>query len=98
MRTLLKVQIPVGPGNAAIASGALPQLVRATMAAIKPEASYFFAVDGVRTMLFFFEMEASSDIPAIAEPLFQGLQASVQFIPAMNAEELQLGLAKAQAG
>jgi hypothetical protein len=36
-----------------------------------------------------------SDIPAIAEPLFMALDAAVEFIPVMNAEELKTGLSKA---
>lgn len=98
MRTMLKAQFPVGPGNAAIVSGVLPKTIQATMDTLKPEAAYFFAVDGLRTAIFVFDLKATSDIPSIAEPLFQQLQASVQFIPVMNADDLQAGLKKVQAG
>jgi hypothetical protein len=44
-------------------------------------------------MLAVFDLKASADIPRIAEPLFMGLSASVEFIPCMNPEELKTGLA-----
>ena len=33
-------------------------------------------------------------MPVIAEPLFQELQSKVEFLPVMNADDLQRGLAK----
>lgn len=98
MRTMLKMQLPVGPGNTAIVDGTLPKTIQATMNALKPEAAYFFTSDGLRTAMFVFDLKSPSDIPSIAEPLFQQFQASVQFVPVMNAEDLQAGLKKAQAG
>ena len=32
------------------------------------------------------------EIPAIAEPLFMGLQASLEFVPVMNVDDLRSGL------
>ena len=98
MRTLLKIQIPVAPGNTAIVNGSLPQTMQNIMSSLKPEAAYFFAADGLRTALFVFDLKSPSDIPVIAEPLFQNMQATVQFFPVMNAEDLAAGLKKAQAG
>jgi hypothetical protein len=37
-------------------------------------------------------MNDASDIPGIVEPLFAGLNAKVQLLPAMNAEDLKKGL------
>jgi hypothetical protein len=39
----------------------------------------------------------SAHIPFIAEPLFQRMGAMVEFIPVMNADDLQRGLAAAAA-
>jgi len=94
MRMMMRVQIPVEAGNAAIADGKLPGIIQAAMEKLKPEAAYFMADDGVRTALFFFDLAESSQIPAFAEPFFQGADAMVGFRPVMNAEELQKGLSQ----
>lgn len=46
----------------------------------------------------YFDLDDSARIPVIAEPLFQQLGATVEFIPVMNAEELQRGLAEIAKG
>ena len=93
MRTLMKVQISAEVGNRGIKDGTLPEIIRKTLETVQAEAAYFTAMDGQRTMLAVFDLKAASDIPRIAEPLFMGLNALVEFIPCMNAEELKTGLA-----
>ena len=95
MRMLLKVTIPVEKGNEAIKSGALPRTMQSAMEALKPEAAYFFPEDGKRTGLFVFDMEGSWQLPAIVEPLFQALGASVLVTPVMNGEDLERGMKEA---
>ena len=63
----------------------------------KPEAQYFCTEGGTRTGYVFFDLADPSDIPPIAEPLFQELNATVEFFPAMNAAQLGAGLDKASA-
>ena len=92
MRMLMKVQFPTEAGNRGIKDGSLPEILRKTLETVQAEAAYFTAMNGNRTMLAVFDLKASSDIPRIAEPLFMGLNASVEFIPCMNAEELKTGL------
>jgi hypothetical protein len=92
MRTLMKVQFPTEAGNRGIKDGSLPDILRKTLETVQAEAAYFTAMDGKRTMLAVFDLKAASDIPRIAEPLFMGLNASVEFTPCMNAEELKTGL------
>ena len=95
MRMMLKVSIPVEIGNATIKNGRLPQAMQETAARLEPEAAYFFAEDGKRTGLFFFDMKDVSSIPSIAEPLFMSLDAALTLTPVMNAEDLQKGLVEA---
>jgi hypothetical protein len=92
MRMMLKILIPTETGNHAIKDGSLHKIFETTMSKIKPEAAYFVAERGQRCAMMFFDMNDASDIPGIAEPLFAGLNARIQLLPAMNAEDLKKGL------
>lgn len=92
MRTLMKVTVPVDSGNASIQEGRLGPILEGVFGRIRPEATYFLTEQGCRTALVFFDLTDPSQIPAIAEPLFTGLNASVEFTPVMNADELRRGL------
>lgn len=95
MRTLAKIIIPVEKGNAAIKDGSLPQIIQSTIDKLQPEAAYFFADnDGQRSAFIVFDLKSPADIPVIAEPLFIGANASVEFIPVMNADDLKAGLGR----
>ena len=92
MRMMLKVTIPVEAGNKAIADGSLPKTMQSAIQNLKPEAAYFVAENGLRTAMFFFNMEDSSQIPVIAEPFFMDMNAALTLVPVMNADELKKGL------
>jgi hypothetical protein len=92
MRMLLKASMEVNAGNKAIKSGTLPKIMQGLMEELKPEATYFTAIGGKRTALIFFDMKDSSQIPPIAERFFMELNAEVEFLPVMNAEDLKKGL------
>jgi len=91
---MMRVTIPVEPGNAAIKSGRLPQLMGEAMARMKPEAAYFTADNGARSAYFFLDLRDQSDIPVYAEPFFMELNASIEFMPVMNADDLKKGLSQ----
>lgn len=97
MRTLLRVTIPVEAGNESIKSGTLPQTLQATLDTLKPEAAYFFTQNGKRSAFIFFDLKDPSDIPGIAEPLFMGFNAEIEFTPVMNEADLKAGLGRAMA-
>ncbi|MCC6748587.1 MAG: hypothetical protein IT371_13075 [Deltaproteobacteria bacterium] len=97
MRTMLKVQVPVEAGNRAIKDGSLPKVIQAALEELRPEASYFLAEDGKRTMLLFIDLKETSQIPVTVERFFLELNASVSLIPVMNADELRTGLERASA-
>ncbi len=92
MRMMMKVQLPTVDGNRAIKDGSLPEIIRKTLEASKAEAAYFTTMDGLRTMIAVFDLKVTPDIVRIAEPLFMGVNATVEFLPCMNAEELKSGL------
>lgn len=96
MRTLLKATLDVVASNKAIMDGTLPKIVQATIEKIKPEASYFTAMDGCRSCIMVFDLKDPSEIPGIAEPFFLNLNAKVEFSPVMNADDLKKGLESLQ--
>ena len=95
---LAKITIPVEAGNTAINDGSLPKTVQSMLDELKPEAAYFSAADGQRTAFIFFDLKDASDMPVVAEPWFMNMNASVEFIPVMNPDELKAGLGKLAAG
>ncbi len=95
MRMLLRLQMDVEAGNRAIKDGSLGEILDRLMGQIKPEAAYFTAIDGKRTGLLFFDLKEPSQIPAIAEPLFMGLNAAIDLFPVMNPDDVQAGLQEA---
>jgi hypothetical protein len=83
MRFLVKLNIPVEAGNAAAKAGKLGEIIQSILADQKPEAAYFTDDHGQRTAFLFLEMQDASQIPAIAEPWFLALNASIEIHPVM---------------
>ena len=88
MRFLLKVNIPVEAGNAAAKAGKLGTTIQSILAELKPEAAYFTDNNGQRTGFIVFVMQDASQIPAIAEPWFLALNASLEIHPVMVPADL----------
>jgi hypothetical protein len=95
MRMMLKILIPTEAGNEAVKDGSLAKLFETTIRKLNAEASYFVAQDGLRCAMIFFDMKDSSELPGIVEPLFMGVNAEIEVVPAMNAEDLKRGLGAA---
>ncbi|MFE0256019.1 hypothetical protein [Streptomyces sp. NPDC059010] len=94
MRVLLQAHLDTDKTNDIISSGAMPKLMQEIVGAFKPEASYFTADGGVRTMFLVFDMKDSSQMPPLTEPLFEKFGAEVDYTPVMSADDLQKGLAQ----
>jgi hypothetical protein len=95
MRTMLRFEFGLTETNKAVQTGTVAAINAQLMDSTKPEAAYFGTENGRRTGYLVFDMVDSAQIPVIAEPLFQRMGATVEFIPVMNADELQRGLAAA---
>ena len=96
MRTLIRIIPEVEKANEAIANGTFERLLEETMERLRPEAAYFFAEGGRRSANLICDLIDQADIPSIAEPWFMEVNATVEFFPCMNAEDVQRGLAKAR--
>jgi hypothetical protein len=86
---LMKVTMPGAEANAAVVKGTLGSTVGAILADIKPESVYFIEENGSRTGIIVFNLEKTSDIPAVAEPWFLAFNAKVEIHPAMTLEDLK---------
>lgn len=94
MRMLLKWELGLEATNEAIRTGKMAEINEVLAATnTQPEAAYFGTENGKRTGYIFFDLTDPAQIPVIAEPLFQQLDSTVEFIPVMNVDELQRGLA-----
>ena len=83
MRVMLKAQLEVEAANLAISDGSINGVFEKVFAVCRPEATYFLTERGQRTVYAIFDMTSLDQIPVLAEPLFQGLGASVDFMPVM---------------
>ena len=95
MRMMLRFTLSVEKGNQAFNDGLLGRTMESVMTKLKPEAAYFAPLDGKRSGMLFFDIAEPSQIVEVVEPLFLNLDAAVEIIPVMNAEDLRKGLAKA---
>jgi hypothetical protein len=94
---MIRIKVPVEAGNRAFQDGTLQKTLMEAIERLKPEAAYFYPDQGVRTAFMIVDLKDSSEIPAIAEPFFARLNAAVEFLPVMNAEDLKKGLGKVSA-
>ena len=91
----MRWRLGVPETNEAIRSGRMAEINKRLDELTNPEAQYFCVEGGTRTGYVFFDLADPSDIPPIAEPLFQELNATVEFFPVMDAAQLGAGLTKA---
>ena len=93
MRFLIRAKIPTEAGNKMVQD---PNFLKKEdyMSKAKPESAHFFAADGDRTMGFIVNIESNDQVPALLEPLFQGMNAKVEVQPVMNFDDLKKGLSK----
>jgi len=85
---LMTVKMPVEAANAAAKDGTLNKTLKSILDELKPEAAYFTTTGGMRSALVIFDMADTSQMPAIAEPWFLAVKASIDVQPVMTAEDL----------
>ena len=88
MRYLLKFDFPTESGNTTLRDPEFGKKMETLLADMKAEAAYFTSVNGHRGGYIVVNMDDASQMPGLAEPLFQWLKADVEFIPVMLPEDL----------
>ena len=88
MRFMLTIRIPPEEGNAAMKDGRFMPAFQSVMEELQPEAAYFADIEGARGGYLVVNMDDASQIPAIAEPLFRGLGATVKIHPVFTLDDV----------
>ena len=89
MRFMVKVLWDIEKGNELARAGTLGTIVGSILEDLKPEAAYFPAEEGHRSAILFVDLEDAAQLPAVAEPWFLAVNATVEFQPVMVVQDLQ---------
>ena len=89
MRVLLTFSIDPEKGDQLIKEGRIGETMGSILEELQPEAAYFTDVEGTRAGFLVIDMEDASQIPAITEPLFLQVGATVHMQPVMTPEDLR---------
>jgi hypothetical protein len=88
MRFMLTLRVPPEQGNAAMKDGSFMSAFQSVMEELQPEAAYFAEIEGARGGYVVVNMDDAAQIPAICEPLFLGLGATVQIHPVFTLDDM----------
>lgn len=88
MRMIMLVEFPIEPFNTLVRNGTAGAKIQQILGDVKPEAVYFSERDGSRGAVLIVDVPEPSRIPALAEPFFLALNATVKFHVAMTPEDL----------
>lgn len=89
MRFMIKAEMAVERANELAEEGTLSKTIQSIIDDLEPEAAYFSLSNGDRTAYIFVDIEDASEIPAFAEPFFLALEANLEIVPVMTAEDLK---------
>ena len=95
MRFLILAKIPTEDGNKMVQDPNLLEKLEKYINKVKAEATYFFEANGNRVASFIVEIESADQIPVLAELLFSGMGANVEFHPVMSFDDLKKGIPQA---
>ena len=95
MRFLIHARIPTEDGNKMVQDPNFLRKIETYINKVKAEATYFFEADGNRVAAFIVDIQNADQIPVLAEPLFSGMGAHVEFHPVMSLDDLKKGMPQA---
>jgi hypothetical protein len=94
MRFLIHAKIPTEDGNKMVQDPNFSSKLK-YINKVKAEATYFFEADGDRVAAFIVDIQSADQIPVLAEPLFGGMGAQVEFHPVMSLDDLKKAMPQA---
>ncbi|HEU5356045.1 MAG TPA: hypothetical protein VFU65_16345 [Actinocrinis sp.] len=94
MRTMLLVELDNTAGSKAIADGTMGKSMEEVLGMLKPEAAYFYPHNGHRAMTLVVDAPDEASIVTMCEPFWTQLNAKVELIPCMSADDLRGGLSR----
>ena len=95
MRFLIQARIPTEDGNKMVQDPNFLKKIETYINKVKAEATYFFEANGTRVAVFIVDIQSADQIPLLAEPLFSGMGAHVEFHPVMSLNDLKKGIPQA---
>ena len=95
MRFLILAKIPTEDGNKMVQDPNLLEKLEKYINKVNAEATYFYEANGNRVASFIVDIESADQIPVLAEPLFSGMGAHVEFHPVMSFDDLKKGIPQA---
>jgi hypothetical protein len=95
MRFLIHARIPTEDGNKMIQDPNFLRKLETYINKVRAEATYFFEANGNRVAAFIVDVQSADQIAIVAEPLFSGMGAHVEFHPVMSLDDLKKGVPQA---
>ena len=88
IRFMITFRVPTERGNAAARDGSFSDILQSVLEDLKPEAVYFSDIEGARGGYLVVNIDDASQLPAVAEPLFLAMDATVQVHPVFTPEDM----------
>ena len=95
MSFLIHARIPTEDGNKMVQDPDFLRKIETYINKVKAKATYFFEANGNRIAAFIVDIQNVDQIPVLAEPLFSGMGAHVEFHPVMSLDDLKKGIPQA---
>jgi len=95
MSLLIHARIPTEDGNKMVQDPDFLRKIETYINKVKAEETYFFEANGNRIAAFIVDSQNADQIPVLAEPLFSGMGAHVEFHPVMSLDDLKKGIPQA---
>ena len=89
MRFLMKIEMPTEAENAVVGEPGFNDKMCELLGQINAESASFSFVDGRRVDLIIVNVADFTELPTLAEPFYRWLKVRAEFLPQMNAEDVE---------